>query len=151
MCHTHTRTPTRARTRTHTHTRARTHTHTHTNKHIHTHQHTHTTDCRSFSVEGAPKLNARVSGRSMDWTTSEEMKRFVCDDNQVPETQTPTFFRLETLPETRISKTDALDALGGGKTLRVCRQEFIWPTDELAPARRPTPSRLQSNSTRCST
>jgi len=40
-------------------------------------------DLRSFSVEGSPKLNARVSGRSMDWTTSEDMKRFVCDDNQV--------------------------------------------------------------------
>ena len=40
-------------------------------------------DLRSFSVEGAPKLNARVSGRSMDWTTSEDMLKFVCDDNLV--------------------------------------------------------------------
>lgn len=40
-------------------------------------------DLKCLSVKGSSKLTGRVSGRSMDWTTSEEVLKSICDDNQI--------------------------------------------------------------------
>eukprot|EP00961_Rhodomonas_salina_P165962 2236163-Rhodomonas_salina.1 len=40
-------------------------------------------DLRPFDVKGDPKLNNRVTGRAMDWSTSEQLLSFICDDNLV--------------------------------------------------------------------
>jgi hypothetical protein len=40
-------------------------------------------DLRALSVQGSPALTNRVSGRAMDWTTSEEVLKIINDDNVV--------------------------------------------------------------------
>lgn len=36
-------------------------------------------DLKAFALEGDPQLNARTSGRAMDWTTSQQFLRYLND------------------------------------------------------------------------